>query len=634
MAIDRGLLGKAINIINNVGQYGPLDATIDSYKQAADYADDARQYYEQVGALIDSSDPSGLVNLLSTDTGKGDSLIGVKQSYVNSTSRTQHEKNSEIFSPGDFNSQDDLINALIGSANSVEVINTSDMFTLTVGEGGKYANIKDALEGAVRLRPHFKYGNSFCEIKLLSGFVLSEQLTFGGNYDFSWIKITSEDSVVYSDTSSFSETVRTWYQYKYMFYFHENSKSPAFAIQIEENRSNSDVCAFVVTEGSQLNLIPYSGARKFNVGIHATFGSRVLAQHTGSATDPATIALYKPAGYYVCDFSDSITCSVSIFSGSSIHMPASKFDRCPGSNGSVFVIYNSIGYFQGSSAKNCYIGWNIRDGSIVNMRDHTTTNCTLRGLTTIHSVVVDARNHDTEETLVATSGQVLNPQTQNGFYGCAVGVRVDGSGLIDVAGNDMRNCGTCINADTGGIISGKAVDISNATLAFDCVNGGSVNFPRLWGTNIQKLMHLQDGSSFCSNIFHVSGSTPTSDIRWIDVERSNATFFNGSIDANSGVIADCGSSITLEGTSTTSPLTTKVQSIRSFYGSRVAINNATADKTYSISASATQLIISGGSFIAATGYLNQDASNMTISTARNVLSAAGAIFHLNGVVPS
>lgn len=43
---DRGLRDKALNIINNVGNYGPLDATIDSYKQAADYADDARKYAE------------------------------------------------------------------------------------------------------------------------------------------------------------------------------------------------------------------------------------------------------------------------------------------------------------------------------------------------------------------------------------------------------------------------------------------------------------------------------------------------------------------------------------------------------------------------------------------------------------
>ncbi len=51
---DRILLDKAINLINNVGQYGPLDATIDSYKQAADYADDAKKYAELAQSGITS----------------------------------------------------------------------------------------------------------------------------------------------------------------------------------------------------------------------------------------------------------------------------------------------------------------------------------------------------------------------------------------------------------------------------------------------------------------------------------------------------------------------------------------------------------------------------------------------------
>lgn len=54
MPVDRGLLDKAINIINNVGNYGPLDATIDSYKQAADYAEDARLYSEQAASGVDN----------------------------------------------------------------------------------------------------------------------------------------------------------------------------------------------------------------------------------------------------------------------------------------------------------------------------------------------------------------------------------------------------------------------------------------------------------------------------------------------------------------------------------------------------------------------------------------------------
>lgn len=38
------------------------------------------------------------------------------------------------------------------------------------------------------------------------------------------------------------------------------------------------------------------------------------------------------------------------------------------------------------------------------------------------------------------------------------------------------------------------------------------------GYRYKKLMHLQDGVRFNSNICHVFGANPTKDIRWIDVE--------------------------------------------------------------------------------------------------------------------
>lgn len=561
-----------------------------------------------------------------------DSRIGVKNPDANSVSRTQHDKNAEIVTPADFATMDAMIASLVESGKSAAVFNSYHAFTVTAGTGGDYETLLEALIAAQAMRPLYDDGAAFCEIKLKTGYVLDSQIEFGAGADLSWIKITSEDTVVYSNTTSFTKSIRTYYEYKYLFYMHGAFNSPVFAIQIQENRSNSEVCAFVVTEGAQLNFAPYSGARKFYVGCHATYGAKVIAQHTGCAADAASVALYKPAGYYVCDFSDSLYTSISVMDQSIVHMPISKFDRCPGEQGSVFVVYNAIANFHGCSAKDCYVGWNIRDGAHVNMRDHTTTNCTSRGLTTIHTVFVDARRHDTEESIEATSGQVLDSGAQNGFYGCVLGVRADGAGFIDVAGNDMRNCGTAINADTGAVISGKAVDISGSTLGFDCHAGGITPFPRLWAKNVAKLMHLQDGAKFFTNIFHVSGKNPTTDIRWIDIERADASFYNGTIDANSGIIADCGSRITIEGSSSTQTTAIKVQTIRSFYGSNVAVFNCTADRSYADTADVPQLIISGGSFISATGYLNGDGSNMRINVARNTLSAGGIIFHPNGVV--
>ncbi len=541
--------------------------------------------------------------------------------------RTFQSKMRDIISPCDYEDNIFMIKELISKGKNAAVFNSYYTFVITVGEWGDYPTLKDAIIAAQSMRPMWDGGNAFCEIRIKTGHIINYQIEFSSGVDLSWIKITSEDSVVFSDTRLFTKIVRTYYEYKYLFYICDAAKSPVFAIQIEENRDDSDVCAFIVTQKAELNFYPYSGARKFYVGIHGSFGAKISAYHTGCAPDEESVAAYMPEGYYVCDFSYSRYSSLQLVNNVKASMPVSKFERCTESTvASVNCIYNVKADFQGASASYCYIGWNVRDGSNVNIRDHKTIHCSYRGLTCIHTAYVDARRHDVEESDAETSGKVLEPNIEKGFYGCALGVRIDGAGCVDVAGNDMRNCGTAVNADTGAVISGKAVDISGAELGFDCHAGASVNFPRLWGTDIKKLMHLQDGVRFNSNICHVFGANPTKDIRWIDVERSEASFMNATLDADSGFIADCGSRITIEGSKV------KNQTIRSFFGSYVAINNTVADRTYSDIADVPQLTISGGSFISATGYSNSDSSPLRLSTTRNTLGVGGAIFSTNGEV--
>ncbi|MBR7364395.1 phage tail protein, partial [Klebsiella pneumoniae] len=129
---------------------------------------------------------------------------------------------------------------------------------------------------------------------------------------------------------------------------------PVFAIQIEENRDDSDVCAFIVTQKAELNFYPYSGARKFYVGIHGSFGAKISAYHTGCAPDEESVAAYMPEGYYVCDFSYSRYSSLQLVNNVKASMPVSKFERCTESTvASVNCIYNVKADFQGSSASYC-----------------------------------------------------------------------------------------------------------------------------------------------------------------------------------------------------------------------------------------------------------------------------------------
>lgn len=552
------------------------------------------------------------------DPVEGDSLVGVIQPYTGGISQTQHDKNKALLTRNDFDTQANAIAAAISTGGVL--LNSKDTFVLTVGTGGMFSSIMAAIEAACAIRPTWKVGNSYCEIKLKAGFVLNQQLVFGGGVDLSWIKITSEDTVVYANTSAFTQAVRTYYSYKYLFYIHEGMQSPMFAIQIEENRANSDVCAFVVSEGATLNLLPMSGARKFYAGVHASFAAKVIGHHTGCPATPEDAALYMPPGYYVCDFSDSIYSGINAGDLCIVHLPLSKFDRCTGAQGGVWMIYNSVGDFMGTSASYCSTGWTIRDGAQVNMRYHRTVHCTVRGLACVHTAYVNARNHLTEETDTATSGKVLNSAVEAGFFGCALAVRIDGSGCVELAGNDMRNCGVAVNADTGATVTGKAVDVTGCDLAFDCRAGSTVAFPRLWGTDVKQLMHLQDGVRFNSNIAHVYGSTPTSSNRWIDNERSDVRFMQATLEADSGIMNDTGSTMCLEG------CTTKVQSIRSFLGSNVTINDSKADHTYSTAANVAQLIINSGSIISASTYTNLDATPLKISTAAQTLGVGGIIW--------
>lgn len=558
------------------------------------------------------------------DTTKGDGLIGVKQPYQGAVNRTQHDKNSELLSMADFSGASAAVTAALSKSNAI-LFNNTNAFNLTVGAGGQFTNLMDAILAAQRIRPLWKNGNGFCNIRLQSGFILDQQLVFEGGVDLSWIKITSVDSVVYANTSAFTISVRTYYEYKYLFYIKDGAKSPIFAIQIEENRATSDVCAFIVTQHGQLNFYNMCGARKFYVGIHGSYGAEIRSYHTGCAADEASVLQYMPAGYYVCDFTYSRYAALQLVDNVIINMPISKFDYCNENNvAAVNCIYNVIANFHGSSATHCYIGWNIRDGSIANIRDHKTMHCTYRGLTMIHTAYVDARRHDVDEANVATSGKVLEPLIEKGFYGCTLGVRGDGAGCVDVAGNDMRNCGTTINIDNGFVLSGKGLDVSGCTgVVFSC-QGGRVEVPRLWAENVKKFCSLKYGASVTARWATITtDSTYEMDTRFFDIDyAAKVSLHDSTITGDVSLFAGSGSTLHCIASAL------KVRSVRAFSGSTVNVTGCTYDPAYAkaISTSEIQFRISKGGYIHMNPITITDGSAPVLAKPKNTISDAGIIF--------
>lgn len=563
------------------------------------------------------------------EDGITDAKVSVQQPFAGSLVRSQHNKNAEFLTPYDFSTSQEMIAAAVSSGEAAAVFNSRTAFTLTVGTAGDFPTLGAALSAAPAMRPLWKTGQDYCVIKLLAGYVHREQLDFGANVDLSWIKITAEDATVYTDTTAFTKSYRAYYEWKYMFLFTHAAVSPVFAVQFEESRADSDVCAFMATSRAHVHFHPYSGARKFLVGVHGAYGAEIVGHHSGSAPDAASVATYLPAGYYLCDFSYCRYNALSLVNKAVCNMPVSRFEHVTEfSQPAVNCVFTVHADFQGSSASHSYIGWNVRDGAHVNIRDHKTIFCTYRGLTMIHTAFVDARRHDVEETDIATSGRVLDATKQQGFYGCALGVRGDGAGFCDIAGNDMRNCGIPVNADTGFVISAKGLDISGASIVgFDCQCGSVVAAPRLWAKNIAKLCELKMGAKLVGRWINTdSAVTFETNTRFIDLRvGSEFQYSEGSIIADSGIIAEEGSRLTFDSGSI------KVRAVRSFQGGHVTLPDCLFDTAFntaqpSSTTAKQQYIISGGSVINVTSCVNVGGVAKTFSTTKNVSGPAGIIY--------
>jgi hypothetical protein len=76
--------------------------------------------------------------------------------------------------------------------------------TITVGEGGDFLTINEAIVSLSRKRPSYIKNGVTVELKLLSGFVMSEQVLVRG-VDLGWIDIVAEDLIVPTVRSSLTE---------------------------------------------------------------------------------------------------------------------------------------------------------------------------------------------------------------------------------------------------------------------------------------------------------------------------------------------------------------------------------------------------------------------------------------------
>lgn len=358
--------------------------------------------------------------------------------------------------------------------------------TVTVGSGGDYANINEALESLSRMYPAYKSRGIRAEVELLSGFQMQEQVLVDG-IDLGWITITSVDPTVTIDrqylTQNFGEepanssdetnyTTNIHVTNIPAFGAYKNATLPVIDVLFDMNTSgpHEGRNAFSATNNSTLYIEPYKGCiNAGSVGVYASQMSRVYAYRTN----------FHNAGRGIAQSGSDFKSAALVFRGSwanlrqstltnaardAVYMGSSSVVEALGANFSGAGQYGIHVYAAGrinardSNLSNCGVcGLYARNASIANVGGSTITGSGDRGVFAVEASVVNAQGASIQGAslhgIATETGATVNGGDAT-ITGNATGILASRGSTVALEG---ANCSGNINADIravrGSIIS-------------------------------------------------------------------------------------------------------------------------------------------------------------------------------------
>lgn len=362
-------------------------------------------------------------------------------------------------------------------------------FTVTVGAGGDFPSISAALtsltENVVALR--YKRSGISVTVRLLSGFVLQEQIVCRNGLDLSWITLTSDDAVVDIDASSINtrmySAVDEGAGHPFAFYAFRNSALPKFQVLFQYATRQTGGLGrggVLVAEDSKVIFAPGSGVKNAFDGLKVIYGSEAQCHIDGLT------AGIKPQTSGV-DFSGAGNRAFQAQYGSRASLPRSNFSGA-GGDYAVYVIWgSSVDIYQSKVEDAEGTAVACRDGSVMNAREVNAKNAGNHGFYCIHGSTMNAR----QDPLSWAGGDGANGATKNGVH-CGEGSSIACSGMT------AKNCGDAgFRALEGGRISCPYGDASGSTIGFRCTEGSIISAEGSTGsTNITPNSIQADGIIF------------------------------------------------------------------------------------------------------------------------------------------
>jgi hypothetical protein len=238
-----------------------------------------------------------------------------------------------------------------------------DIQLVTVGTGGDYATINEAIAAlSAALGPSYTSGGIAAEIRLLTGFVMAEQVVVTGQ-DLGWIIITSVDAEVTIQRSALTEPQLTIYYPA--FTANRGARLPIIDVLFNMDTSGTGTSrnGVFIVNGSFGFITPGSGVKNAGGrGLHVANQSTCVARST--VWTGAGEAGLRNGGAYVevrqSNFSNSLK-GLMVAGGSVTAAQNAICDNCD-----IGVEnYRSVVDFQDGSADGCRIGLFLENGARV-----------------------------------------------------------------------------------------------------------------------------------------------------------------------------------------------------------------------------------------------------------------------------
>jgi len=362
---------------------------------------------------------------------------------------------------------------------------------ITVGTGGDYSNVNDAIKFATEKYPRHDLAPNKVEISLLTGFIMTEQVFVDG-VNLGWITITSADPVVGVDLTSPAIQIALPAYGSYssvemtgLFAGDNNAILPTIACLFDMVSSTDGVSSpFCLANGAQITILKDCGCSNAKgAGVFAIQGAKVYAM--GSNLSYATgyaIACFRGAyvafgggngsysgqggayidvaGILVCDSADfshatgaGITVDqASIVSGVNVNLSYASTVGANINYGSQASLTNAnisncgdygiratgscTVHAEGANCTNCGTGIQSKEGSIVNAQNAEVTGYTSLGIYALDSGFINARDMLCEKTVgVEDTGDIR--VLANGFINATGVTGGQNQGGNKLTGNGM-----------------------------------------------------------------------------------------------------------------------------------------------------------------------------------------------------